>query len=698
MSLAPLALALAPLAFAAAAPARPPTEAFAQALDAFRAGDYPLAAGKLPALGRALPENRDYYLRFLAESQFYAAEFAKAAATFSELGKMRGSRFAALAPWRGADCLWMLGKREPAAQAYRKLIGRGSGADEAVARFRVALVMAERAAEGAADKTASEAAARAFRQLHVDFPAHPLGIEAGRRAAQLAPTSAKTEAQLDPSERLQRAATLAKARHWQEAEAELALLPPELPEEQAVERALAMGMAKYHARRDYAGAAELLLGVAPKLSGERAAFAAFHGARALSRIERNDEAIAGYHAVVAKYPNASWAAEAQFRAGWLDVNRARFREALPDLRQTLARYPKSKFADDAAWYLALAQHLLGDTAAALEALATYERVARDGEGALRVRYWRARMLVQAGKTDEARGLLRECVQRGQFHYYGLLARARLRELGETPTWPPAPRRAREPAPLRDPVVARALELERAGLVIEAGIELERGEASLLKRSGKAEALPFLLSTYRRLLTFRHARKLAEASGEDAFSDPRLFWEALYPRAYPDAVESYGKANGNPDYFLYAVMRKESGFYPFAVSPSDARGLLQLLPATGEQVAKSLGLPFFPDELFDPDTNIRLGAAYLGGLLQRFRGQEALAAGAYNAGAHAMMRWCDQWSGRPFDEFVELVTYDQAREYIKRTLGVYARYRHLYGEPLELPLTVNTQYRKEGFDF
>jgi soluble lytic murein transglycosylase len=86
------------------------------------------------------------------------------------------------------------------------------------------------------------------------------------------------------------------------------------------------------------------------------------------------------------------------------------------------------------------------------------------------------------------------------------------------------------------------------------------------------------------------------------------------------------------------------------------------------------------------------------LLRRFGGQEALAAGAYNAGARAMMRWCDQWHGRPLDEFVELVTYDQAREYIKRVLGIYARYRYLYGQPLELSLAVNAQYLKDGFDF
>jgi len=153
--------------------------------------------------------------------------------------------------------------------------------------------------------------------------------------------------------------------------------------------------------------------------------------------------------------------------------------------------------------------------------------------------------------------------------------------------------------------------------------------------------------------------------------------------------------GVPELFVYAIMQKESTYHPFAVSPADARGLLQLIPNTSAAVAKHLGLPTYADELFTPDTNIRLGVAYLGGLLRRFRGQEALAAGAYNAGARAMMRWCDQWGGRPLDELVELITYDQAREYIKRVLGIYARYRHLYDRPLALTLTVNAQYLKDG---
>jgi soluble lytic murein transglycosylase len=675
-----------------------PTEAVADALVAFRQGDYAKAAKGLAQHAGVLAKNQDYLLHFSGESAFYAGDYGKAASAFSQLAKMRESRFAAISAWRVADCLWMQSRRAEAAAAYRKLIGSKSSADQAVGRLRVAEVAAE-AGLAKNDKAAVAAAARSFMQIHVDFPAHPLALIAARRAAELAPAGASVEAHSEPSpqERLQRAATLSKGHHWQEALDELLLLPAALSADLAIQRDLAMGMAKYHARKDYAGAAELLLGVAKQLSGEKAAFATFHGARALSRIDRDDEAIANYRMLVAKYPSASWAAEAQFRAGWLEINRGHFREALPDLKETLLRYQRSGFADDAAWYQALAYYLLGDGPQASKAIALYEQVARRGneDAAMRALYWRARIAALAGDRAQATALLRECVSRGAFNYYGLLARARLRELGESSPWPALPNRGPAPKVVHDPVVARALELEQAGLVPEAGVELERNEAAVVKRNGKAQAVPFLLATYPRLGAFRRAQQLAESVGENGPADARLYWQAAYPRAYAEAVESYGKSSGNPDLFPYAIMRKESNYYPFALSSSDARGLLQLIPSTGEQVAKKMGLPGFADELFDPDTNIRLGTAYLGALYHRFQNQEALAAGAYNAGARAMMRWCDQWGTRPLDEFVELITYDQAREYIKRVLAIYARYRHLYGQPLELSLSVNPHYRDDG---
>ena len=110
-------------------------------------------------------------------------------------------------------------------------------------------------------------------------------------------------------------------------------------------------------RRDYPGAGTLLLATVDHLSGDKAASAQFHGARALSRVDRDDEALAGYKKVVAQFPTSRWAAEAQYLSGWLDYNRGRFKESLPALQATLDRFGTSGFADDAAWCVAFAHFM-----------------------------------------------------------------------------------------------------------------------------------------------------------------------------------------------------------------------------------------------------------------------------------------------------------------------------------------------------
>jgi soluble lytic murein transglycosylase len=200
--------------------------------------------------------------------------------------------------------------------------------------------------------------------------------------------------------------------------------------------------------------------------------------------------------------------------------------------------------------------------------------------------------------------------------------------------------------------------------------------------------------------YHRAYHLAETRGGAALAvaptgDARLVWEAAYPRAYADLVEPQAPRTGNPDYFLYAIMRKESGFSPYEVSYADARGLLQVIPARGQDMALELGEPFHPDELYDPATNIRLGARYIGSLVRKFAGQIFLAAAAFNGGVKPTMRWCDQYGRRPLDEFVELIAYDQSREYVKLVLGIYAHYVFLYrGAPYEIPLTVDARYAKD----
>ncbi|HTB58744.1 MAG TPA: transglycosylase SLT domain-containing protein [Polyangia bacterium] len=702
-----------------AAPARP-TSNLARGFAAYRAGEYHDAAKALrTALGEKL-RNEDWAAFLLGESEFYDGDYRAARTAFERASHAHGGKPAAMAPFRIADCLWMQGDRAAAAKAYAGLVKKAAPTtgDVALARFRIAEAAVARDPAGAKKQ---------FLAIARDFPAHPLGDEALRRTGtpaapaapatkEAAPAAPTATDNLSVPDRLRRAESLTKDRHWDEALAELDRLPATLPPEQAAERDYQIGMTKFHMRRDYAKAGDLLLATVPHLSGDKAASAAFHGARALSRVDRDDEAIAGYRKVVAEFPRSHFAAEAQYLSGWLEYNRGRFKESLPALQATLDHFGKSAFADDAAWCLAFAHFQLGDAAEATAGLERYARIPAtgitDAERGDRVAYWRARFRDKLGPKDgkaEALEGYRALARRAPLSFYGLLARARLKEAGQSEPLALPSKKIAVVAPgktARDPIVARAEELADAGMDVEAGAEIERDEKGILQRAGGEKAAPWLLELYRRAEDFHRAYHFVESHDMGALAaDPhaddgvRAFWEAAFPRAYAPLVDRYGPPAGNPELYLYAIMRKESGFDPHDVSYADARGLLQMIPPTSARVAAKAGDPFYPDQLYDPEVNIRLGALYIGALYKKFGGEVPLAAGAYNAGPRAMARWCTQHGTHPTDEFVELVAFAQTREYVKRVTSLYATYRFLYGpKPYEIPLTLNTKVSPEGPDY
>jgi soluble lytic murein transglycosylase len=686
-TLSPLTLLLGALPLAAS----DPLGQLARGYQSFAAGDYQTAARTLDGLYRRLPRVRDYALYFQAESEFFAGRIAGARALFVELSGDTESRFADIAPWRVADCLWMEGRRREAADAYQRLLAKPpAGIDVVVARFRVA------------EMAAPAEAGPMFRQIHAEHPAHPLAAEAARRVEpEATPEQAVSN---DPRTRLQRAARLVAGRRFEDAVAELEALPAELPAGLREERDLELGMAKFRTRHAYPEAAALLSAVAPRLQGEKASFAAFHAARALLRAGRTDEAIAGVRQVVERYPGSRWAVEAQFLVGWIDFNRGAYARALAGLQTTLDRHRRTNFGESAAWYLALANHFLGRPGPALAALDEYARLARsDPEAPARVAYWRGRLLVAKGSTDEGVGVWRALVKDEPFGFYGLLAAARLRERRRKVSLD-LPRAdfklasvARKTA--RDPALLRSEDLARAGLTVEAGVELVRSERVLEQRLGKDQALTVLLNRYPRYEGFRRAFQLADARGASALrsapaGDARAIWEAFYPRAYRPLVDKEAKVARVPPLFVYAIMHKESGFGPGRSSVVDARGLMQVMPTLGEEMAEKLRLPFIAEDLYRPEVNVRLGTRRLGQLSELLQGQLFLVAGAYNGGISAVERWLESHGARPIDEFLELVGVRESREYMKRVTALLARYTYLYtGKPLELSLSIKPPKRK-----
>ena len=110
----------------------------------------------------------------------------------------------------------------------------------------------------------------------------------------------------------------------------------------------------------------------------------------------------------------------------------------------------------------------------------------------------------------------------------------------------------------------------------------------------------------------------------------------------------------------------------------ARGLLQLMPTTGANLAPRAGVEgFSADALFTPETNLRLGAVYLDDLVHRFGGRLSAAIASYNAGPEAVSRWLEAGRALADDEWVEDISYEQTRGYVKRVLRSLHVYRSLY---------------------
>src|SRR5262249_9093721 len=97
------------------------------------------------------------------------------------------------------------------------------------------------------------------------------------------------------------------------------------------------------------------------------------------------------------------------------------------------------------------------------------------------------------------------------------------------------------------------------------------------------------------------------------------------------------------------------------------------------------------QLYEPETNIRLGALFIGQLYAKFGREIPLTAGAYNGGPRMMTRWCDQNRKYPTDEFIGLIAFPQTPEYPNRGTTIKAKNRYLYGSsPYEIPLTLDTK--------
>lgn len=365
-----------------------------------------------------------------------------------------------------------------------------------------------------------------------------------------------------------------------------------------------------------------------------------------------DQAVATYRKVVQLGDESGQKAEALWRIGWIQYRTGRYGLAADTFRELL----KGK---------------------------------DDPQIAPKALYWAARALDQAKDRQGAEWYQQLCRHYART-YYCQLAQMRAASSHAAPPvsisadGPPSgrasPAEEGREAVLRDGHYRRAVELRLLGMDQDAAKEW----ASLPERYARDRAALVELSTVlSQAGATHHALRLVRLYFRDGLERggdqvPLALWSVAYPTLYLPTIRAHAGASVDP-YLVAAIIREESQYDPRALSRVGAVGLMQVMPVTAQQVAKKQGFPEVSrDDLFDQDTNIRVGARYVEQLLQQFNGNLMYAVAAYNAGPQAVTGWIAKSNGRDPDEWVELIPYQETRQYVKRVLRSYREYHRLGG--------------------
>ncbi len=233
----------------------------------------------------------------------------------------------------------------------------------------------------------------------------------------------------------------------------------------------------------------------------------------------------------------------------------------------------------------------------------------------------------------------------------------------------------------DPRLLRGRILWDTGLTDDARYEFD----SLWSSAGSDPAGSLYLSRYFATIGYypgaiQAARKVLDAAGlndEQMLAAPAYFSHIRFGPHFADILVPQAARFSLPPLLLFALVRQESLFGVSAASAANAHGLMQLIPSTAEAVAADLGMSGLTlADLYRPVINVQLGAAYLAQQRDAFGGNMFMALAAYNGGPGSAAFWRDL-AGGDDDLFVEVIRYEETRNYVRRIYENYAIYSDIY---------------------
>ena len=378
----------------------------------------------------------------------------------------------------------------------------------------------------------------------------------------------------------------------------------------------------------------------------------------------------------------------------IEEEAGRFNEAIKVLAKIDAgrianRDLKSKVLWLRAWNLRKTKHLK-EAATAFESLLANEESFNNQS---RARFWLAKTLKDLGSAAQAEEHFNWLIENDSLGWYGLLS---YRELGRLIPPLSAPQNrspaAVSPGPLQDTALMTDEKLTLDWLIATGETDLAKrflDETTLERKSTFTDAQTLdLLRDYAQAAQyqslFSKLYDLPQATRKRLLdANPDL----LFPQPWSTIVQNAASRFDIQSELIYSIMRQESSFNPLARSPADAFGLMQLIPEAAKHAAPMTGIDFKNHEdLYEPQTNIPLGTAFVRGLMNRWHGAFIPTVASYNASEKAIAGWIKSRYRGDSLEFIEDVPYDETKGYIKLVMRNFIFYKRLNsgGAPIPFP--------------
>lgn len=425
-------------------------------------------------------------------------------------------------------------------------------------------------------------------------------------------------------------------------------------------------------------------------------------------MDNYDAAIATLEGFVVAHAGEPNAARLLNQAGLIAEIGGRLTRAAEILPRVANEYPASEYAYDALFMAGITRYRLGEYVAAQSLFARSNQASLSLEQQAQSQFWIGKAQQAQGDAAAAETTWRTTAQFDPTGYYSERAADVL--AGLAPFSPPADYHRQvdlaternqaeawlrstfniasdvdlsQPGPLwQDVRFVRGTELWQLGRYQQARVEFESLRADLATDAANSYRLAnhlVELGLYRSaVFAAREVLNMAGLSDAETMQAPMYFNRIRFGLYYQNLVETDSARRSIDPLFVYSMMRQESLYEGFITSSAGARGLLQIVPVTGQEMATLSGWPpnYTDEDLYRANVSIRLGVEYLARQLNAFDGDIYVALAAYNAGAGNAIYWQEQAKGDA-DLFVEIIQFTETREHLRSIYEIYDIYRRLY---------------------